>query len=143
MAEQTEGTIDIEASREQVMRVIADFEAYPEWSDVSSAKVIERDDAGRGTRVAYELSMMGISAAYTLAYGYREDGLSWTTVQAEGAVRDVRGEYVLQEAGGGTHVTYRVQVDLAIRVPGPLKRQGERYVVDAALARLKRRVEEG
>ena len=33
MAEQTEGSIEIEAAPDQIMSVIADFESYPEWAE--------------------------------------------------------------------------------------------------------------
>lgn len=143
MPEQTQATIEIEAEPDEVLEVIVDFESYPAWSEVESAEVLERDDEGRGTAVAFRVSMMGFTAAYTLAYTYTEAGVSWTTREAEGAVRDIRGDYALEESGGGTRVTYRVSVELAVAVPGFVKRQGEKKVVRTALEGLKRRVEEG
>lgn len=145
MAEQTEGSILIEAEPEDVMEVIADFPSYPRWADVKSAEVLEEDGEGRGTAVAFEVSQMGVGASYTLEYDYKPDhaGVSWTTREAEGAVKDVRGEYVLEEEDEGTMVTYRLTVELGVPVPGMLKRQGEKKVVSAALDGLKRRVEEG
>lgn len=144
VAEQTEGTISIDADPAEVMGVIADFEAYPEWSDVESAEILKRDRRGRGTEVAYEISMMGMSASYTLSYKYRpgSSGVSWTTVRAQGAVRDISGEYVLEDADGKTRVIYRLAAELALPVPGFMRRKGTRRVVETALLGLKRRVEE-
>lgn len=144
MAE-TEGTIDIEAGAEEIMEVIADFEAYPEWSDVKSAEVVKRDGQGRGAEVAYEVSALGMSASYTLAYAYKPKhaGMSWTTRSAKGAVKDIAGEYVLDEDDGVTTVTYRLAVEPAVPVPGFMKRQAEKRVIKQALEGLKRRVEEG
>lgn len=143
MAEQTEGTIEIEADASEIMGVIADFEALPEWSDIESAEILKRDSEGRGVEVAYKVSMMGFSASYTLTYEYAPDdaGMSWTTVTAEGAVKDVQGEYVLEEDDGETEVTYRLAVELGVPVPGLLRRQGEKRVVRQALEGLKKRVE--
>lgn len=145
MAEQTEGSIRIDAQPEDVMEVIADFASYPEWSDVETAEVLEEDGDARGTAVAFQVSQMGFKAAYTLEYDYAPDdgGVSWVTRDADGAVKDVRGEYVLEPDDEGTMVTYRLAVELAVPVPGMLKRQGEKRVVTAALDGLKRRVEEG
>jgi len=145
VAERTEGSIEIEADPPDVMDVIRDFPSYPEWAGVESAEVVEEDDDGRGSAVAFEVSQMGFSARYTLEYDYEDDdrGVSWTTREAEGAVRDVQGEYVLEPEGDGTRVTYRLAVELAVKVPGLVKRQGERQVVKTALEGLKRRVEEG
>ena len=145
MAERTEGSIEIEADPPEVMDVIRDFPSYPDWAGVESAEVLEEDDEGWGSAVAFEVSQMGFSARYTLVYAYKDDdqGVSWTTREAEGAVRDVEGEYVLEPEGVGTRVTYRLAVELGVRVPGLVKRQGERQVVKTALEGLKRRVEEG
>jgi carbon monoxide dehydrogenase subunit G len=145
VAEDTEGTISIDADPAEVMGVIADFEAYPDWSDVDRVEVLARDRRGRGTEVAYDVNLMGISASYTLAYKYRpgNSGVSWTTSRAEGAVKDIRGEYRIEDEDGKTRVTYRLAVDLAIPVPGLMRRRGARRVVETALLGLKQRVEEG
>lgn len=143
MAERTEGSTEIEASPEEIMEVITDFESYPDWSDVESAEVLDRDDQGRGTKVAYRVAMMGFSAEYTLDYAYTDSGVSWTTAEASGAVKDVRGEYELDPGEETTGVTYRLSVELGVPVPGMLRRQGEKRVVKQALDGLKRRVEEG
>jgi carbon monoxide dehydrogenase subunit G len=145
VAEETEETISIDADPAEVMGVIADFEAYPDWSDVDRVEVLARDRRGRGTEVAYDVTMLGISASYTLAYKYRpgNSGVSWTTSRAEGAVKDIRGEYRIEDQDGKTRVTYRLAVDLAIPVPGVMRRRGSRRVVETALLGLKRRIEEG
>jgi carbon monoxide dehydrogenase subunit G len=145
VTEESEGNITIDADPAEVMGVIADFEAYPDWSDVSRVEVLARDRRGRGTQVAYEVSMMGIAASYTLSYKYRpgNSGVSWTTARAEGAVKDLRGEYLIEDDDGKTRVTYRLTVDLAIPVPAFMRRKGARRVVETALLGLKRRVEEG
>lgn len=145
MGEETEGTVVIDADPAEVMGVIADFEAYPEWADVQRAEILKRDSRGRGTEVAYHVSMMGISASYTLSYRYRPgiSGVSWTTTEAEGAVKDIQGEYMLEDADGKTQVTFSLAVDLAIPVPGFMRRKGARRLVETALLGLKRRVEEG
>lgn len=145
VAEETEGTIIIDADPAEVMGVIADFEAYPDWSDVDRVEVLARDRRGRGIEVSYDVSMLGMSASYTLSYKYRpgNSGVSWTTTRAEGAVKDVRGEYVIEVVDGTSRVTYRLAVDLAIPVPGFMRRKGSRRVVETALLGLKRRVEEG
>ncbi|HUG88988.1 MAG TPA: SRPBCC family protein [Actinomycetota bacterium] len=145
MAEQTEGTILIEAEPEDVMEVLTGFDAYPEWAGVEAAEVLERDDQGRGAAVAFRVSQMGFDAAYTLEYEYAPDdaGMSWTTREAQGALKEVAGEYVLEESGEDTRVTYRLALDLAVAVPSMLRRRGEKAIVKTALEGLKRRVEEG
>ena len=144
MAEQTQGTIEIDASPQEIMETIADFDAYPDWVDgIKSAEVRERGDDQRPTEVAFEFSAMGFSASYTLRYEYEADdrGVKWTTLEASGAVKDVQGEYVLDPLNGDTEVTYRLAVELGVPVPGFLKRQGDKRAIKTALEGLKKRVE--
>jgi uncharacterized membrane protein len=145
--EQAEGSIVIEAPLEDVMEVLEDYEAYPEWSEVQTVEVLQRGEGGRGTEVAFEVDVPVLGkAAYTLAYVYApgDTGLSWTTKEARGAIRDIRGEYLLNDLSDAeTKVTYRLAVELGVLVPGFLRTEGAKRVIENALERLKRRVEMG
>ena len=111
--EHAEGSIVIEAPLEDVMEVIEDYEAYPEWADVRTVEVRARGEGGRATEVAFEVDVPVLGkASYTLSYRYAQGdtGLSWVTTEARGAVRDIRGEYLLDELDDGdTKVTYRLR----------------------------------
>lgn len=144
MAEKTEGSTTIDASPAEVMRVINDYGAYPQWAGVKTAEVLTEYEDGSPAEVKMSVSQMGFDATYTLEYEYYEDdgGVSWTTREASGAVKDIQGEYLLEAAdGGGTTVTYRLQLELGVSLPGFLKRQAEKQVVNTALGGLKKRVE--
>jgi hypothetical protein len=51
------------------------------------------------------------------------------------------GTYELTATESGTHVTYRLAVDLAIPMIGMLRRKAEKVIIDTALRGLKKRVE--
>jgi carbon monoxide dehydrogenase subunit G len=147
MSEQTEGQIVIEASVAEVMDVLTDFEAYPEWADVKSASVLERGEGGIGTRVAFEVDVPVLGrASYVLAYRYApaDGGMSWISTEARGAVSDITGEYLLTEIDEDeTKVIYRLSVEIGVLLPGFVRTQGEKRVIENALEGLKRRVELG
>ncbi len=143
MAEHAEGSTEVHATPAEVMAVVTDFEAYPDWAgNLDEVEVLARDRRGRGTRVAFRLRTPVGDQAYTLAYRYqpRDAGVAWTYV--EGTLDDLAGSYVLEPAGdGATRVTYRLEVALAVALPGLVKRQAARQIVRSALSDLKRRVE--
>jgi carbon monoxide dehydrogenase subunit G len=144
MAEQTEGEIQIDAEPADVMAVISDYEAYPEWADgIKKTEVKKKDSQGRPSEVAFEVSQMGVGAKYTLGYRYRANGggVSWTTKSASGAVKDIKGEYILEASEKGTRVTYRTTIEAAIPLMGFMKRQAEKMIIGTALNGLKKRVE--
>ena len=147
MSEQTEGQTRVAASAAEIMDVLTDFESYPEWADVKSVRVLERGEGGLGTKVAFEVDVPVLGrASYTLAYRYApgDGGMSWVSTEARGAVSDISGEYLLSEIDEDeTHVTYRLRVEIGILLPGFVRTQGEKRVIDNALERLKQRVEYG
>ena len=143
MAEHAEGSTEVYATPAEVMAVVADFEAYPDWvANLEEVEVLARDRRGRGTRVAFRLRTPMGDQAYTLAYRYqpKDAGVTWTYV--EGTLDDLAGSYTLEPAAdGATKVTYRLEVALGAPLPGLVKRQAARQIVRSALSDLKRRVE--
>jgi ribosome-associated toxin RatA of RatAB toxin-antitoxin module len=141
MAEQTTSSIDIDGSPDEVMAVIVDFEAYPTWvQGMKKVEVVQRSADGRAERVHFDLDA-GVKDAYTLAYDYADPHtLHWHLVEGK-LMRAMDGTYELSESGSGTHVTYRLAVDLAIPMIGMLRRKAEKVIIDTALKGLKKRVE--
>ena len=63
MTEQTEGTTDVDATPEEVMEVISDYEAYPEWAQgVKKTEIKKTDSKGRPNEVWFEVGQMGVFA---------------------------------------------------------------------------------
>jgi ribosome-associated toxin RatA of RatAB toxin-antitoxin module len=143
MGEHAEGATEVAATPAEVLAVVADFDAYPDWvANLEQVEVLARDRRGRGTRVAFRLRTPMGEQAYTLAYRYRPGaaGVDWTYV--EGTLDDLAGSYTLEPAGdGATRVTYRLEVAVGLPLPGLVKRQAARQIVRSALGDLKRRVE--
>jgi carbon monoxide dehydrogenase subunit G len=147
MGEHAEETIVIDAPAAEVMDVITEYESYPDWADVKSATVLQRGEGGLATEVAFEVDVPLLGrASYTLSYRYApgDAGVSWVTKDARGAVSNIVGEYLLDDLGDGTtRVTYRLDVELGVLLPGFVRTQGARRVMENALERLKARVELG
>jgi ribosome-associated toxin RatA of RatAB toxin-antitoxin module len=143
MAERTQGEITIAADPRAIMNVIADFEAYPEWaSSVKKSEILERDAEGRGKKVRFEVSLLGLNGWYELTYAYEPDdtGISWTFVDGS-PIKNLEGEYSLKGSDGSTEVVYRASVEPGIPMIGFMKRKMEKQVIDIALKGLKKRVE--
>ncbi|MBC2933481.1 SRPBCC family protein [Nocardioides sp. zg-1228] len=143
MAEQTSSSIVVDAPPAEVMAVIADFEAYPEWAKgVQKAEVTVPGTGDRAEQVYFALDVSPIKDEYTLAYDWDGDReVTWTLVEGN-MLKALDGAYTLVDRGdGGTEVTYRLALDVSIPLIGMLKRKGEKILIDAALKGLKKRVE--
>jgi ribosome-associated toxin RatA of RatAB toxin-antitoxin module len=142
MADQSTQSIVIEAPAAEVMAVIADFGAYPQW--VASAKkveVVETGPDGRARRVHFVLDAGAVKDDYVLDYDWDGDRkVSWTLVEGQMQKRQ-EGSYTLTPRDGSTEVTYAITIDLSIPMLGMIKRKAEKVILDTALKELKKRVE--
>ena len=142
MADQSTQSIVVEAPAADVMAVIADFPAYPQW--VSAAKqveVLEAGPDGRARRVHFVLDAGAVKDDYVLDYTWDDDRkVIWTLVKGQMQKRQ-DGSYTLVETGGRTEVTYSITIDLSIPMLGMIKRKAEKVILDTALKELKKRVE--
>ena len=125
-----------------------DFEQYPRWAhDIKEARIIARDRDGRAVDVEYRVAAMGRSTTYTLRYFYGSDPLrlAWRLQRGDATSR-LDGEYEFVPVPGETditEVTYQLAVELAVPLPGFVKRRAESRIMHTALDELKAYVEAG
>jgi ribosome-associated toxin RatA of RatAB toxin-antitoxin module len=145
MADRTESSITIAAEPGAVMDVIADLEAYPEWSnDVKEVEVLTvYEESGRPAEARFVIDSGAFKDDYTLEYEWDGDQhVSWVMAAPGSLLRAMDGAYVLTGQGdGSTEVVYQLAVDVKIPMLGMIKRKAEKVIVDTALKGLKARVE--
>jgi carbon monoxide dehydrogenase subunit G len=142
VVDQASSSIVIDADKHAVMEVIADFEAYPQWSTaIKTVTVDEMGEDGRGATATLVLDAGVLKDTYTLAYDWDgDDRVDWHLVKGR-AMKSQDGSYALRDVGGKTEVTYTLAVDLAVPMLGMFKRKAEKAIIDTALKGLKKRVE--
>ena len=143
MAEHANERIRIDASLEQCLAVVLDFENYPSWArDLKQVTIQERDELGRGRLVEFRAAAMGQSFKYVLEYDYSEipDSFSWVLNSGE-KLRQLDGTYRFEPEGDATRVHYDLVVDLSIPLPGLIKRRAAGMIMGTALRELKKAVE--
>src|SRR5882672_1795854 len=158
MSERTKSSIDIAAPPAAVLKVITDFEAYPEWAgEVKEAKVLSRFDTEDVQKVAaadpaeplarqvwYRMDAGAVRDEHTLQYEYPSPHeVRWSLVSST-MMRALDGSYLVEDAGDGTsHVTYQLAVEVRMPMIGLIKRKAEKLIIERALAGLRARVEAG
>lgn len=145
MADRTSSDITIRARKSEIMAVIADFPAYPQWAEgIKAAEVVAWGEHGRADEVRFRLEAGPIRDSYTLVYDWHDDDqVDWRLGQAGTALSGMAGTYRLAESGDGvTEVSYDLSVDIKIPMLGMVRRRGEKIIIDAALKGLKRRLEQ-
>ncbi len=131
------------ATPQECFDAITDFETYTDWnSGLRECTVLERDEQGRASLVEMVLDLKLKTIRYTLRYDYSgaPTHLRWRSVA--GDVKLIDGDYAFEElADGTTRMTYSVDVDFGMFVPGPVKNMLKTVTVRNAVRELKSRVE--
>ncbi len=144
MTETATERIRIDAPADRCWDVAVDFESYPDWvRDVREVKILERDAEGRGHRVEFRAAALGKSIRYILEYDFTEapEAFSWKFVEGD-MLRRLDGRYQFEADGpGSTRVHYELAVELAVPLPGLVKRRAAGLIMGSALKELKKQVE--
>lgn len=142
MGERVSDHVTIRATADQVLEVVLDLEAYPDWAEgMQQVQVTERDDQGRPVLARFVVDARVAEVDYVLRYDHGRDDLTWTLEQGE-VVRQLDGRYRFDEHDGVTDVEYALEVDLTLPVPRFLKKRAAKTILDTSLRGLKQRVEE-
>jgi uncharacterized membrane protein len=134
----------IEASPEEILDVIADFEAMPEWSDPhQSAEILETGDDGRPRKVKMKVRTAGITDEQVVAYTWSGNEVTWTLVSS-GQQKSQDGKYTLVPQGGAkeeaTLVKMEITVDPNVPLPGFVLKRAVKGTIDSATKELRNRV---
>jgi uncharacterized membrane protein len=133
--------IVIEAGPEEILDVIADFEAMPEWSGPhQSAEVLETGDDGRPRQVKMKVKTAGITDEQVVAYTWSGNEVSWTLVSSA-QQKSQDGKYILVPKGDDqTLVKFEVTVDPNVPLPGFVLKRAVKGTMDSATQELRKRV---
>ena len=144
VADQATEHMSVSASPERCFSVAADIERYPEWAaDIKEIVVDERDDQGRPLLVTFRAAAFGRSTSYTLRYDFSEAPhvLSWKLTKGD-ITSKLDGSYVFDAGeGSGTLVTYHLEAELRVPIPGFIKMRAQSRIMSTAMRELKARVE--
>lgn len=144
MAELATERMVVAATPEQCFAVVSDVERYTEWAaDIKQVSVERRDDEGRALEVSWRVGAFGRSTSYTLVYDYAgaPQALVWKQVAGD-LTSKLDGEYRFEAGGDGTtEVSYTLEVELRVPLPGFIKRRAQSRIMHIALEDLKARVE--
>ena len=143
MAEQATEQMVIAAPIERVAAAVMDLESYPRWAeDIKEVNVLERDQDGRPTLCSFRAAAFGRSTSYTLRYDYENlpTVVAWHQ-QSGDITTTLDGSYVFAPHAEGTSVTYHLEVELAVPIPGFIKMRVASRIIATALRELKALVE--
>ncbi len=129
----------VDASADAIFELMLDYARLPEWQrSVRQAKVLSRDELGRGREVAYEIDVRIAVVRYTLRHHY-EPPVRISSVYVEGDFRDCDGQWSFDERGeASTEACFRLRIDPGRVIPAPVVKMLNRRVMEASVEDLRR-----
>ncbi len=133
----------IEASADEVRKVLFDIANYPTWSgSIKGAKVESSDDQGRPLRIELTIEAGMLRDKATLDYNWSQAPaeVSFSLVDAD-LLTQMDGKYTVKAIGDETEVTYELESDVSMPIPKPMLHAAEDGIIKAALKELKEKLE--
>ena len=132
--------IVIEASPEEILDVIADFEAMPEWSEPhQSAEILDTGDDGRPRQVKMKVKVAGITDEQVVTYTWGDNVVSWKLVSSS-QQKAQDGKYTMVPQGNDTLVKFELLADPNVPLPGFVLKRAVKGTIDSATKALRERV---
>jgi len=139
MAEASQ-SITINATPKECMKVITDYEKYPEFlKETKSVTILKRK--GKITEVTFEVEVMR-KVSYTLTMNEESPNkLSWALIKGD-MFKKNDGSWTLEEVKKGvTKATYTVDVDLGLFIPSMITKTLVGSQLPNMLKNFKQRIE--
>jgi ribosome-associated toxin RatA of RatAB toxin-antitoxin module len=133
----------IEASADEVRKVLFDIANYPTWSRTIKAATAESsDDQGRPLKIQLTIEAGMLRDKPTLEYDWSNapDRVAFSLVDAD-LLTQMDGTYTIKSLGDDTEVTYELSTDVSMPVPRPMLEAAELATIKAALEELKENIE--
>jgi ribosome-associated toxin RatA of RatAB toxin-antitoxin module len=135
--------MSVEASPAVCYAAVADLERWTEWArDLERVEVLARDDGGRPsqTRIVADLFGKEFDAIVDFHHDKAPDELRFTLVEAR-KLASLEGSFRFEPESGGTHLSYRLRMELVKPKAARIERMVSRKI-DTALCRdLRRHIE--
>ncbi|MGV9802499.1 SRPBCC family protein [Mycobacterium sp. NPDC003449] len=140
MATSDSRDVVIEATPQEILDVLADVEAVPDWSpQYQRSEVVDSYDDGRPKRVKNVIKAAGLTDEQVVEYTWTENKVAWTLVSS-GQLKAQDASYTLTPAGDKTKVRFDLSIDLAVPLPGFIVKRTMKGGLETATEGLRRHV---
>jgi ribosome-associated toxin RatA of RatAB toxin-antitoxin module len=113
-------TLEVEASAEAILAIVADFESYPQWNEeVKGVWVLARYDDGRPSQLRLDATVNGFDISYIQAVYYPGDSQIQTVMQQGDLFSKQEQLFSVVAMGPTTLLTVDLDVETTMPVPKP------------------------
>src|SRR3954454_5081834 len=136
-------TVEVEASAEAIMAIVAGFESYPQWNEeIKGCWVLARYDDGRPSQLRLDTSVQGMDGTYIQAVYYPGENQIQTVMQQGDLFSRQEQLFSVVEMGATTLLTVDLDVETTMPVPKPMVKKMVNDALEHLAGNLKGRAEQ-
>ena len=140
MATSDSKEVVIEASLDEIIAVLDDIEAMPEWnSDQESAEILDRTDDGHPHQVKMRVKAAGMADEMVVAYTYSGNVVSSSLVSS-GRLKKQESKWTMTPEGDKTRLKFDLTVDPSVPIPGFILKRALKGAMNDNTEGLRKRV---
>jgi ribosome-associated toxin RatA of RatAB toxin-antitoxin module len=135
-------TVEVTASAEAIMAIVADFEAYPEWNEeINGCWILHRYDDGRPSQLRLDTTVQGMNGTYIQAVYYPQPNQIQTVMQQGDLFSKQEQVFSVVAMGATTLLTVDLDVEVSMPVPAMMVKKVVNDALDHLAGNLKARAE--
>ena len=135
-------TVEVDASAESIMAIVADFESYPQWNEeVKGVWVLAHYDDGRPSQLRLDATIGGVDITYVQAIYYPGDNQIQTVMQQGDLFSKQEQLFSVVAMGPTTLLTVDLDVETTMPVPKPMVKKMVNDALEHLAGNLKSRAE--
>jgi ribosome-associated toxin RatA of RatAB toxin-antitoxin module len=136
-------TVEVSAPAEQIMAIVADFEAYPEWNEeIKGCWILARYEDGRASQLRLDTSVQGMDGTYIQAVYYPGANQIQTVMQQGDLFSKQEQVFAVVEMGPTTLLTVDLDVEVSMPIPAMMVKKVVNDALDHLAGNLKARAEQ-
>jgi ribosome-associated toxin RatA of RatAB toxin-antitoxin module len=135
-------TVEVAASAESIMAIVADFESYPQWNEeIKGCWVLARYDDGRPSQLRLDVVVQGQSGTFISAVYYPGENQIYTLLQQGDHFDKQEQRFSVVAMGPTSLLTVDLDVETKLPIPAPMVKKAVSDTLDYLAANLKARAE--
>jgi ribosome-associated toxin RatA of RatAB toxin-antitoxin module len=136
-------TVEVDASAESIMSIVADFEAYPEWNEeIKGCWVLAHYDDGRPSQLRLDVVVQGQSGTFITAVYYPTPHEIYTVLQQGDHFEKQEQKFSVVPIGPTSLLTVDLDVETKLPFPKPMVKKAIGDTLDYLAGNLKTRAEQ-
>lgn len=136
-------TVEVDASAESIMAIVADFESYPEWNEeIKGCWVLARYDDGRASQLRLDVTVQGMAGTFITAVYYPSENEIYTVLQQGDHFEKQEQRFSVVPTGDTTLLTVDLDVETKLPIPAMMVKKAVSDTLDYLAGNLKDRAEQ-